>query len=271
VHYPSQRGVREGLHQVYGGSARTPHRLGNVTSFVALRAGAGKAIGFDEDYSGIVRREPPRPAQNRMEAWESLLGGCATYDHLDFTFTPGDPTGSAAGPVPPALPREWFDGRTLRRQLSYVAGYAADLDLAGLRPDLVGVQQTPPGVGAVAARTSGAGGGRPGGIAVYLADARPLEHGFGEAPLEGMLCLGGASPGARYDGRALDPRAGRWTDLAPVAADGLGSLRVAVPAFRHDLLVELTPSPGGAPPPAGGAPTRRVPTRRGPARGRGGR
>ena len=88
------------------------------------RAAARKAIGFDEDYTGIVHGTPVQLMQNRMEAWESLLGGCATYDHLDLTFTADDPTGAAAGTIPAGQAAESFDGRTLRRQLSYVAAFA---------------------------------------------------------------------------------------------------------------------------------------------------
>ena len=252
VHYISQRGVREGLHQVYAGARRTPYRLGNVATFVALRAAAGKAIGFDEDYTGMVhgrsetRARVPRPAQARMEAWESLLAGCATYDHLDLTFTPGDPTGSAAGALPAGLPREWLDGRALRRHFSHVGRYAAELDLASLGPDLVGVQQTPHGMGAVVARANGAvGAGHGEKVAIYLADTRPFDQGYGETPLGGTLRIS-AAPEARFAARALDPQSGRWTDVAPVVADGRGGLAVAIAPFREDVLIELTHTGRGA-------------------------
>jgi hypothetical protein len=223
---------------------------------VALRASAGKAIGFDEDYGALVGAEPRHSAQNRIEAWESLLGGCATYDHLDFTFTPEDPTGSAAGVLPAAVPRERFDGRALRRQFSHVARYAAELDLASLLPDLVGVQQTPEGTSAVAMRVDGDGrgnraaaaGSRDGGrIVVYLADSRrPFDAGFGETALGGALSVGGASPESRYDVRALDPQSGQWTDLPSVVADSRGALVATVPGFWQDVLIDLLPRGRGA-------------------------
>ena len=140
-HYISHRLPREGLHHQYPGGARPKapaYRFGHIAPFVALRAPAGKAIGFDEDFAGIVHGQPPRPAQKRMEAWESLLGGCATYDHLDFTFTTDDPTGAGAGTPPAGIPRDWLDGRELRRRFGAVAALAADLDLITLRPDLLG-------------------------------------------------------------------------------------------------------------------------------------
>lgn len=239
IHYISHRLPREGLHHAYPGGARPrfpAYRFGQIATFLALRAAARKPIGFDEDYAGIVHAQPPRTAQKRMEAWESLLSGCATYDHLDFTFTPDDPTGSGKGTLPAGLPREWLDGRPLRRQFAHVAAYAADLDLAALHPDLLAVQQAPRNVGAVAARI-----GVPGRqtIAVYAADLRLFGGGFGETALGGTLCVGGAPPGARCAVRALDPQTGVWTSLPPAAADSAGTVRLAVPPFREDVLLHL--------------------------------
>jgi hypothetical protein len=242
VHYLSQRLPREGLHHAYPGGARPrapAYRFGQIAPFVALRAAAGQPIGFDEDYSGIVHGQPPRPAQKRMEAWESLLGGCATYDHLDFTFTTDDPTGAAAGAIPGGLPREWLDGRALRRQFSHVAAYAAGLDLAALWPDLLLVQQAPWQVGAVAARTANTGGGAREQVLIYLADLRRMEDGFGSSALGGPLLVGGGPPGARYAVRALDPKSGAWSGLPAVAAGGRGDLRLDVPPYWEDVLLHL--------------------------------
>lgn len=248
VHYLSHRLPREGLHHAYPGGARPrapAYRFGQIAPFVALRAPAGKPLGFDEDYGGIVQGQPPRPEQKRLEAWEALLGGCATYDHLDFTFTTDDPTGAAAGAIPTGLPRAWLDGRALRRQFSYVVAYANSLDLETLRPDLLMVQQTPWNVGAVAARTTGAtgngGGGRP-IVAVYLADLRRVEEGFGSTALGGRLSLGGLPPGSSFAVRALDPKTGEWQDLPGVAASDWGEVRREVPAFHEDVLLHLAPA-----------------------------
>jgi hypothetical protein len=247
VHYLSHRLPREGLHLAYPGGARPrspAYRFGHIAPFVALRAGAGKAIGFDEDYAGLVERQPPRPAQKRLEAWEALLGGCATYDHLDFTFTTDDPTGAGAGVVPPGLPPAWLDGRPLRRQFSHLAACAAELDLVSMRPDLLAVQRAPRGTGALVSRGTDLSG-RPGALVAYLADLRRTEGGFGSTPLGGALALGGLPAGAFYRLRGLDPRAGTWTALPDVAADARGDLRVEVPAFAEDVLLHLVPGGTG--------------------------
>jgi hypothetical protein len=237
VHYLSHRAPREGLHHAYAGAHRSPFRLGNTTTFVALRAPAGKPIGFDEDYTGVVHGRVPRPVQNRLEAWEALLAGCATYDHLDFTFTTDDPTGAGAGAIPGGLPRAWLDGRELRRRLGHLAVFAGTLDLAALRPAPLLVQRTPHNAGAVAARVCGAAAQ----ATVYLADSRPQEAGFGSTTLRGLLCLGGLAPGTRFAVRALDPCSGAWTVLPAMDADAGGGLRLQIPPFRADLLLHLEP------------------------------
>jgi hypothetical protein len=241
IHYISHRLPREGLHHAYPGGARPQgpaFRLGHIAPFVALRAAAGKAIGFDEDYAGIIAGQPRRPAQKRMEAWEALLAGCATYDHLDFTFTTDDPTGSASGEVPAGLGRELLDGRALRRQLSYAAAYASELDLSRLQPELLLVQQAPPNVGAVAARI----GGHAVSLVVYRADLRHAEAGFGSTAPGGPLSLGGLAPGAQFEVRALDPQTGRWSDLRTVSASADGGLRLEAPPFAEDVLLQLAPA-----------------------------
>ncbi|MGH2354626.1 MAG: hypothetical protein ACRDJN_23705 [Chloroflexota bacterium] len=242
IHYLSHRRPREGLHHAYPGGARPrapAYRFGQIAPFVALRAASGKPIGFDEDYSGVVGGQPLRPEQKRLEAWESLLGGCATYDHLDFTFTTDDPTGAASGHLPAGVSRERFDGRALRRQLAHVAAYASELDLATLRPDLLAVQQAPRNVGAVAARAVGPPGPTNVALVVYLADLRQVEADFGDTALAGALHLGGVPEAARYAVRALNPQSGRWTDLPDTSTGADGRLAVEVPAFREDLLLHL--------------------------------
>jgi hypothetical protein len=186
----------------------------------------------------MVHHLTPRPAQNRLEAWESLLGGCAAYDHLDFTFTPDDPSGSGEGPLPHEMPRAWFDGRPLRRQFSYLSAYASELDLAALEPSLLTIQRAPASAGAVAMRTTDSRV-----VVVYLADLRPFDAGFGASAVGGALDLGGLLAAARYAPRALDPKTGEWTELPEASTTSRGSLRVEVPAFREDALLHLEAAP----------------------------
>ena len=241
IHYISHRPPREGLHHAYPGGARPQspaYRFGNITTFLTLREASGKPIGFDEDYAGIVNGQPAPPAPKRMEAWESLLSGCATYDHLDFTFTKDDPTGAGRGRIPVGLTRELFDGRTLRRQLSHVAACAETVDLSTLRADPLAVQRTPRNVGAVVARSTSPDGGT---VLVYLADLRRTNEGLG-GTLGGTLCLGRVPAGVRYGIQGLDPQTGEWTSLPDVATSARGELRVDLPAFREDLLLRLVRS-----------------------------
>ena len=236
VHYISQRQPRGEMLQAFRGGTRFPeaYRFGSIATFVGSRAGR-KPIGFDEDYTGIVGDMPVLPMLNRMEAWESLLAGCSTYDHLDLSFTPDDPSGAGSGSAPPGVPGEWLDGRALRRQLGHVADYAAELDLETLTPDLPAVALTPVGAGAVAAR-SGEAGTR---LSLYLADLRPLQAGYGTTPLGGVAVVAGLSPSGAYRLRVFDPRTGAWRALGSATADPGGLLRFEVLPFREDVLVDL--------------------------------
>jgi hypothetical protein len=252
VHYISHRAPREGLSHDYAGGARPRHqrsyRFGQLTTFTTLRA-AGKPIGFNEDYAGFVSNQPPKPTQARMEAWESLLAGCVVYDHLDFTFTPDDPTGSAAGTTPDGLPREWFDGRPLRRRLGHVLAVAGAMDLVTLRPDPLTVAHAPRGTAAVAAHTHGLGREA---LFVYLVDLRLFDAGYGADAVGGRLVLSvppvsaGTTSPARYAVRMLDPQTGAWQEAAPAEADGAGILAMHVPPFREDTLLCLEALDGTA-------------------------
>ncbi len=83
-----------------------------------------KPIVFDENWVGVVRRSPTNWDRNRMEAWEMILAGGAGFDHLDWSFTPQDETGSGKAPI--------GDGRL-------PAGLAALADgIIGARGTLVG-------------------------------------------------------------------------------------------------------------------------------------
>jgi hypothetical protein len=244
VHYLSHRHPREGqTHVMRGVWPAMEYRFGAVAAFVAARGPHGKPVSFDEDVTGIIHREPPRPHQNRLEAWESFVGGCVAYDHLDFTFTTNDPTGSAQGAIPAGLPREWFDGRPLRRWLGHLVRYAAELDLATLRPDPLAVAYAPIGTGAVAARAQAAAGGGGAGAErrlVYPANQRAFGADGGVDPVGGALWLAGLWPDRECHVRALDPRSGAWRALPPLRTDATGAGRLALPPFLEDTLVEVS-------------------------------
>lgn len=181
----------------------------------------------------------PRTAAASLSLFNLPLtefAGLAGYDHLDLSFTPSDPTASAAADIPAGLPSAWFDSQTLRRQFGFMAAYVATLDLTTLHPDISLVHETPRGAGAVAARATIVGAP---GLLAYLGDLRPYGYAFGSTRLSGTLRIGGAAPGTPYASRRLDPQSGEWSDLATVTADDGGTLTLEIPQFREDLLVEL--------------------------------
>ncbi len=86
---------------------------------------------------------------------------------------------------------------------------------------------------------------RSSGVRINLGSSKTV-NGTEAVSSENRIALSGAPAETRYHVRALDPQSGRWSDYSPVAADFRGHLRVAVPAFREDLLIELTRTDGGA-------------------------
>jgi hypothetical protein len=240
VHYVSQRVTVDGVIERFTDGAKDPdtYRFGNVAAFVAARSPLRKPVCFDEDYTGIAFGLAPRPAQNRLEAWESLVGGCAAYDHLDFTFTPADPTGRGADPRAADVPAWWFDGRPLRRHLSHLASFAASLDLASLTPDRLASERLPAGTDACIARDVS------GSLVAVVVDRRAINAGFGATDLSGTVELR-AAPSTRYQIGALSPCTGDWTALGEAAASLGGTLRVDVPPFREDVVLHAVPQRAG--------------------------
>ncbi len=68
----------------------------------------------------------------RSEAWEFLLAGGSVFSHLDFSFTPADPRGSAQSKqkdVPGG------GGPELRKQISILKTFLEGFDFLKMRPD----------------------------------------------------------------------------------------------------------------------------------------
>lgn len=200
-------------------------RAGVIWPFMRERDHFRKPIVFDETFSGIVRGSPERYPVNRAEAWEMLLSGGAGYNNLDWSFTPADETGSGATAVGDG---RRLDGRPLREWLSILRGLLSEYDVAALVPAAELVPESIPDCG-FAASTDGAGR-----YIVYLVDERVYRL---EACDRRSLSVELKLPAGRYAVRALDPRTGTATGLAPLASDGTGELRL--PEFEEDIAVIL--------------------------------
>ena len=188
-----------------------------------------RLIVFDEDFAGFFHHRPPRPFQNRMEAWETLLSGGTGYDHLDMTFTPDDPEGRGKCRLSKGLPQEWFDGRKLRDQLQYLATLLQSLDLAAMHPQPELVKSTPIHTKAVVFAHQNHFR-----YLVYLGDCRSLESEFGEKIYAGKLEVRKLK--SNYQARWIDPKTGKLLRETMIEQ---GTTCLNSPSFREDLLLDL--------------------------------
>jgi hypothetical protein len=93
---------------------------------IALNAGSKRAFGDDETgFRGNLDRV------YRTEAWEFLFAGGGLFNNLDYSFTVAHPDGQAhvKHPTPGG------GGPTLRRQLTILRDFVANLDFMRMSPD----------------------------------------------------------------------------------------------------------------------------------------
>ena len=212
VHYPTE--PREGW-------------VGRIWAFMKSRRSFGKSIVFDENWAGVVRGTPTNWDRNRMEAWETILAGGAGFDHLDWSFTPEDETGSGKAPIGDG---RHLDGRALRKQLGALATLWRECGPADMAPndDLV-VSVPPHCLGFASSRADGKL------HVVYVADARAYDAGFGDA-LQGEVVVRLAKGSYRL--RVLSPVTGEWKDGGRAAVKGEHT-RIPLAEFRQDCALVL--------------------------------
>jgi hypothetical protein len=225
-HYISRREPGRGTAVYYPGMPKEGH-VGNIRAFMRARGDAGKPMVFDENWSGVVRKSPTNWDRNRMEAWEMILAGGAGFDHLDWSFTPADATGSGKTPINDG---RRLDGRALRKQFGALAALWRECGPAEMAPDDELVVSVPEHCLGFASSLSD---GRL--HVVYVADGRGYEDGFGEA-VEGDLVLRLAE--GDYRVRMLNPVTGEWGEGDAIKTGG-EETRIELPEFRQDWVVVL--------------------------------
>jgi hypothetical protein len=176
-----------------------------------------KPLNLDEDNVASQYKDYDGWTIHRKRAWTALLSG-AHYDYIDFSIINYCESGT---PDSQRCIRTWF--RHLSRTLH-------TMDLVRSRP-LPGI------VAAAPDRLLDAAFGIPGErVLVYLADERELgEAGAGDW-IEGEAVV--SAPPGSYKVAALSPEAGQWSPSVRTTSDGC--MRIDVPRFRHDLLLDLT-------------------------------
>ena len=200
-------------------------RFGSISSFMEARRHVTKPMVFDENYSGIIRGAPDEWDQNRLEAWETILSGGAGFDHLDWSFTPDDPTGSGKAPVPDG---RRLDARKFRQQLGVLARLWSQCGPDQMRPNGKLISSVPNHtLGVAASREDGQV------HVIYVADARLKDGGFGNS-VRGSVGL--RLPKGKYEVQMLPSGASEWGEATLVQSDGKES-HISLPEFQHDCAV----------------------------------
>ncbi len=204
-----------------------PVATGNIWAFLRARRDWKKPIVFDENYSGVIRGAPAIWDRNRMEAWETIISGGAGFDHLEWAFTPQDPTGSGKAPLPDG---RRLDGARFRSQLRALVDLWNECgpDRMGPSYDLVA---------SVPDNSAGFASSRNDGKmhVIYVGDTRAEKTGFG-GPIRGAVSL--RLPKGAYTLRVLHSGADKWTAVGSRRA-GEAAMRIELPEFRQDYAMVL--------------------------------
>jgi hypothetical protein len=206
-------------------------RFGNILAFMEARRHVKKPIVFDENYSGVIHGAPDEWDRNRMEGWETILSGAAGFDHLDWSFTPEDPSGSGKAPIPDG---RRLDARKFRQQLGVLSRLWKECGPDQMRPNPNLVSSVPNQ--ALAVSSSSADGKK---HVVYVGDARLKDGGFGES-IRGSLTL--RLPPGKYEARTLPSGTTEWSPPISVNA-GSGETLVPLPEFQKDCAAVVRATP----------------------------
>jgi hypothetical protein len=200
-------------------------RFGNILTFMEARRHVSKPLVFDENYSGVIHGAADEWDRNRLEAWETILSGGAGFDHLDWSFTPDDSTGSGKAPIPDG---RRLDARRFRQQLGVLARLWKECGPDRMAPNLKLISSVPNHASAVASSHDD------GQVhVIYVADARLKDGGFGDA-VQGSITL--RLPPGEYDAQVLPSGATEWRPAALLRA-GREEMYLPLPEFRYDCAV----------------------------------
>ncbi len=203
-------------------------QAGNIWAFLAARRHVRTPIVFDENNAGVVHGRKALWNRNRMEAWETIIGGASGYNHLDWSFTTTDPTGSGRMPLPDG---RRLDGRKFRAQLGLLSELWRESGPDRMQPDSDLVTAAPSDTLAFASSRTDKSL-----LVVYIADRRATSGGFG-SPLGGAVTL--RLPAGDYGVRTVHSGGTEWTAVGQHSARE-GRLRVVLPGFTEDCAVVLT-------------------------------
>ncbi len=175
-----------------------------------------KPLNLDEDNIASQYKDVDGWTIHRKRAWTALLSG-AHYDVIDFSIINYCETGTEASQ---AALRTWF---------KHLSEFVHSFDLVRSRPRPEVVSGLPPNLLAMAFGVTDSD------LAVYLADERELDEDGAGTPVVGELVLD--LPEEHYEVACFSPTTGLYSPGVTTACGQ--ATRLALPSFRHDLVVRL--------------------------------
>ncbi len=190
---------------------------------VALNYDLNKAIGYDETgFDGTA------DATYRLQAWDFLVAGGATYDHLDYSFTAGHEDGTFHYPET----QPGGGSRELRHQFGILKRFMEGFDFVRMRPDNGVIAGVPEGASARALAETGKQ------YAIYVHHGRIVKGG--KPPYEvdttrRTISLRLNLPDGRYRAEWVDPKSGRVLKSERCA----GPATLASPEYSEDIALRI--------------------------------
>ncbi len=195
---------------------------------VATNYKLNRAIGYDE--TGF---DGPYDSTYRVQAWDFLLAGGATFDHLDYSFTVGHEDGTFEFP----MGQPGGGSAALRKQFGILQRFLAGFRLGRMMPS-DNVTLTSPS-SATVRMLSGAGEG----FAVYVHHGKVLpgyRPQYAVETSEHTADLSIAAPAGGYRARWWNPKTGAIEREESFDHRG-GPFVLVSPLYREDIALELRP------------------------------
>jgi hypothetical protein len=196
---------------------------------VATNYKLNRAIGYDE--TGF---DGPYDSTYRVQAWDFLLAGGATFDHLDYSFTVGQEDGTFEFP----MSQPGGGSPALRKELGVLRRFLTGFDLARMMPAENAVNLLSP-----AGATARALADVDGRYAIYIHHGKLLpgyRPQYAVETSEHAAEFSISVPPGRYRARWWNPRTGA-VEREESFDHRSGPFVLVSPAYREDVALELHP------------------------------
>jgi len=191
-------------------------RLEQLKRFCLDTYGEDRAVNIDEDNIASAFKDAEAWTIQRKRAWVSIMCG-AHYDYIDFSIQCHCPDGTAES------------RRHIRTWMKHLQEYISEMDIVSCRPLQDAVISKP------AHLTDCVMGVKGRDYHIYLADSRERDEDGAGREIAGPVELN--VPEGDYSVRLYSPERGM---LSPWINVALPHNPVVLPAFRHDIVIQLS-------------------------------